>query len=25
MHSGLWFGWWWQVGMAGWLSMDCWM
>jgi hypothetical protein len=20
-----WFGWWWQVGMAGWLSVDCWM
>ena len=22
-HSWLWVGWWWQVGMAGWLSMDC--
>jgi hypothetical protein len=20
-----WFSWWWQVGMAGWLSMDCWI
>jgi hypothetical protein len=23
IHSQLWVVWWWQVGMAGWLSMDC--
>jgi hypothetical protein len=22
-QSWLWIGWWWQVGVAGWLSMDC--
>jgi hypothetical protein len=24
-QSWSWFGWWWQVGVAGWLSMDCWI
>jgi hypothetical protein len=24
-HSRLWVVWWWQVGVAGWLSIDCWM